>query len=120
MANRPSAKPANKSFVINADRVSFWATSSIRTAAERNAVGNRLKPAASAADIFCRYGNGPKMKTGYRPLEMREGKHPLRARRMEGLSFMQRLVANQKATFGHGNSYLRAIPLPPRVRYSAE
>ena len=23
------------------------------------------------------------------------------------------------ATFGHGNSYLRAIPLPPRVRYPA-
>jgi hypothetical protein len=79
-----------------------------------------MKPAARAADIFCPYRNGSKMMTGYRILEMREGKHPLRAQWVEGLRFMQRLVAKQKATVGHGNSYLRAIPLPPRVRYSAE
>ncbi len=39
----------------------------------------QMKPAARAADIFCPHRNGPKMRTGYRTLEMREGKHPLRA-----------------------------------------
>jgi hypothetical protein len=32
---------------------------------------------------------------------MREGKHPLRARWVEGLRFMQRLVAKQKAKIKH-------------------
>ncbi len=37
-------------------RVAFWATSSVRTAAECNVGREQVKPAARAADIFCLTG----------------------------------------------------------------